>query len=111
MEQDAVRRCARLPNRVARQAEVGATIRHVAERKASERAVARDRVQIARDAMLDVVEPRRRRLADAACVIAVPAAMGEARNDGGAQETLSIDDLVVRARTHRAGEAGDVAPG
>ena len=67
-------------------------------------------MQTARDAMLDVVKPRRRGLADAARVIAVPAAMGEPRNGGGAQETLSIDDLVVTARTHRAGEAGDLAP-
>src|SRR5262249_60553969 len=67
-------------------------------------------MEVARDAMLHVVEPRCRRLANTARVVAVPAAVGEPRNHRGAHQALAVDDVVVAARAHRASERGDLPP-
>src|SRR5262249_53645739 len=71
-------------------------------------------MEVARDAMLHVVEPRCRRLANTARVVAVPAAVGEPRNHRGTHQALAVDDVVVAERAHRArhrpADGGDLPP-
>ena len=89
--------------------EIGRALRRVAERETGQDAVALDRVEIAADAMADVVEHRGERLADARGVVAVPTALREAGDDRGAQQALAVDDLVVARRPGGAQAAGDLA--
>ena len=66
---------------------------------------------IARDAVADIVGERRRRLADAAGVVAVAAAAGGARDQRGSDQTLRVDDRVVIAGAQRPPEFADLTPG
>src|SRR5260370_41565634 len=95
MDQNAVRRCRRRGKVLARQPEVDWAPGCVAEHQPGEHAIARDGMKIARDAMLDVVKEGGGRLADAACIIAVPAAAGEPRNNCRAPQALRVEELVV----------------
>jgi hypothetical protein len=63
------------------------------------------------DAVADVVEQRGRTLANAAGVIAVPAAARRTRNEGGADQSLRVDDRVIRPPAQSAPEFSDFAPG
>ena len=89
--------------------EIGRALRRIAEREAAQDAIALDRMQRAADAVANVVERRRERLADARGVVAVAPAMGEARDDRGAQQTLTVDDLIVTRRPDGAQAAADFA--
>src|SRR5262249_28557955 len=111
MKQDAVGPPARLRDSLARGPEIDGATGSITEREAGQHAIARDGMELACDAMLNIVEPRRRSLTNAVRVVAVPAAAGEPRHERGAHEPLCVDDIVVAARAHGAPKAGDLAPG
>src|SRR5262249_58810166 len=81
----------------------------ITEREAGHHAIARDGMEVARDAMLTIIEPRRRSLTNAVRVVAVPPAAREPRHQRGAHEPLGVDDIVVAARAHGAPEARNLA--
>jgi hypothetical protein len=65
-------------------------------------------VQIAADAVAHVVKRGGQRLADACAVIAVAASVRHARDDGGAQQALAVDDFVVTVRPDGAQAGHDL---
>src|SRR5437763_1789214 len=93
----------------ARKPEIDRAGRRIPECQPGEQAVALDRVRRARDGVPHIIEWRSQRLANAAVVVAVAAAAGMARDQGGAQQTLSVDDLVIAARAQRPPERRNLA--
>src|SRR5262245_30400493 len=110
MKQYAVRLSGHFRLCLTRKPEIDGATGDITEREAGQHAIARDGMEVAPDAMTNVVEPRRRSLSNAVRVVAVPTAVGEPRHERGAHEALGVDDIVVAARAHGAPEARDLAP-
>ena len=87
---------------------VGRTLRHVAQRQAAQRPVARDRVQIAADTVTHVVECGGERLADARPIVTMPPSVRHARDNGGAQQALAVHDVVIVLPPNGAQAAGNL---
>src|SRR5215470_8251919 len=100
----------RTGNRDAIKPEVERLLRLVAERKAAQRAVARDGMSAPFHPMANVVKPGRERLPDACAVVAMPGSMHAARDDGSAQQPLAIDRRLVRSRPDGVAETDDLTP-
>src|SRR6516164_6144470 len=98
MKQYAVRLSGGFCDCLTRKPEIDGATGGITEREAGQHAIARDGMEVARDAMLNIVEPRRRSLTNAVRVVAVPAAASEPRHQRGAHEPLGVDDIVVAAR-------------
>src|SRR5262249_44905619 len=109
MKQYAVGLSARFRDNLAREPIIDGATGGITEREAGQRAIARDGMEVARYAILNIVEPRRRPLTNAVRVVAVPAAASQPRDERGAHEPLGVDDIVVAARAHGAPEARNLA--
>src|SRR5262249_7979260 len=109
MKQYAIGLAGRFRDCLTRKPEIDGATGGITEREAGQHAIARDGMEVARDAMLNIIEPRRRSLTTAVRVVAVPPAASEPRHQRGAHEPLGVDDLVVAARAHGAPEARNLA--
>src|SRR5450631_4907177 len=89
--------------------EIGRALRRIAERQAAEDAVALHRMEVAADAVADVVEHRGERFADACGVVAMAPPMRKTGDDSGTQQALAIHDLVIARRPDGAQAAGNLA--
>src|SRR6185369_2460215 len=90
------------------EAKIGLSFWAIAERAAGDDAVSLDRVLRIADAVTHVVEGGSERLANAVPVITVAAATRHARDQGGAQQPLAVDDLVITAGANLAQALGDL---
>src|SRR5262249_28352717 len=111
MQQDAEGRATGTGEPGSVEAEVDRTLGRIAEREAGEDPVALDRMELAGDAVAHVVEAGRQRLANAGCVVTMPAAARDPADQRGAQQALGVDHLVVDARAYHPPEGIRFAPG
>ena len=92
------------------EAEVRRSLARIAQRLGGQRAVARNRVLLPFDRMLDVVEPRRRGLLDALAVVAAPPSLRITRDQRRLEQPLRVDDLVERPPFQRTAERRHLTP-
>jgi hypothetical protein len=111
VEENAVARPGRIRETAARKPEIDRAVGRVAKREAGQHAIARDGMEIARDAMLHAVKRGRRTLANAVRVVAMTAAPREPGDQRRFEKKpLRIDDLVITASAQRANEIRDLVP-